>query len=375
MGFRPLYLLAGLFAALSIAGWIAQFSGWLGGHIYVRGPLWHAHEMIFGFAMAVIVGFMFTAVPNWTQRPTPSGMKLAAITCLWLAGRLFILTPWPMLAAAADTGFAIAAAAGIAVPLYASGKSRNYFFVALLLALGGANLAFHLAMAQFIDFKPQLSLQAGMDIILIMMAVMGGRVIPMFTANATPGMQLQRDPRIEFVALGSLVLLAITSLTPAPPTVVGALAVIAALSHVIRLVSWQPWRTAGNPMLWILHVSYAWIVMHLLLRGLSIYGFVSASAATHALTVGAIGGLTLGMMTRTARGHTGHPLQAGRAETAAYILVQLAAAIRTFLPIAAPALYLWSINISGMLWASAFLLFCWRFAPILSQARADGKAG
>ena len=374
MGFRPLYLLAGLFAALSVLGWTAQFAGWMGGHVYVRGPLWHAHEMIFGFALAVVVGFMFTAVPNWTQRPTPSGTKLAVIVFLWLSGRLFILTPWPLLAAVTDTGFAIAAAAGIAVPLYASGKSRNYFFVVLLLALGGANLAFQLAMAQFIDFKAQLSLQAGMDIILIMMAVMGGRVIPMFTANAIPGAQPHRDPRIEFVALASLVLLAITSLTPAPPPVVGTLAVIAALSHAARLVSWQPWRTSGNPILWILHASYAWIIVHLLLRALSIYGFVSASAATHALTVGAIGGLTLGMMTRTARGHTGRPLQAGRAETTAYALVQLAAAIRTFLPIAAPGLYLWSINLSGMLWATAFLLFCWRFAPILWQARADGKA-
>ena len=379
LGFRPFYLLAGSFAAISILCWVGQFAGWLGGHSYLRGPLWHAHEMIFGFAFAVITGFLFTAVRNWTNEPTPTGGTLLAIATLWLAGRLLAPTPWPMLAAAADTAFAIAAAAGIALPMYASRNRRNYFFVALLLAMGAVNLVFHLAMAGIIDFPVQRGLQAGLDIVLIIMAIMGGRVIPMFTANGVPGTQPRRMPWVERTAMGSLILLAvvslIASLVPVPPAILGGLAMIAAVSHAIRLGLWQPLRTFGNPLVWILHASFAWIVIHLLLRALAAFDIVPVSAATHALTVGAIGGLTLGMMTRTARGHSGLPLKAGRAEAAAYVLIQIAAFIRALLPIAAPGLTLWAITASGLLWTAAFTLFVVKYAPILWRPRVDGRPG
>ena len=156
---------------------------------------------------------------------------------------------------------------------------------------------------------------------------------------------------------------------------IGLLAVVAALSHAARLALWKPWRTAHKPILWILHASYAWIVIHLALRALSALELVAASAAIHALTVGAIGGMTLGMMTRTARGHTGRPLETTAAETTAYVLVQLAAATRVLLPIAVPSLYHQSVVVSGLLWTGAFAMFVWQFAPILWQARIDGRPG
>jgi uncharacterized protein involved in response to NO len=375
LGFRPFYLLAGFFAAFSVLCWTAQFAGWLGSRVYLGDPRWHAHEMIFGYAFAVLVGFLFTAGRNWTNRPTPTGMPLAAIAMLWIAGRVLVLTPWTFLTAAADTAFAIAATAGLAVPLVASRNRRNYFFIPLLLGLGAANLAFHLAMAGVIDIPVQRGLQAGLDLILFVVAVMAGRVIPMFTANAIPGTNAVRLPWLERTVLGGTLALLAVDVLGLPPVVIAALAAIAGIAHAVRLVLWKPWVTAGRPIVWILHLSYAWIAVHLGLRVLSEIGAVSASLATHALTIGAIGGITLGMMTRTSRGHTGRALQTTVYETAAYVLVHLAAAARVFLPMLNPELQLTAIIVSGMLWSAAFALFTATYWPILTRARVDGKPG
>jgi uncharacterized protein involved in response to NO len=375
LGFRPLYLGAGLFAALSIAAWTASFgTGWLAGAPALHDPLWHAHEMIFGFAFAVIVGFLFTAVRNWTGQPTPAGAPLAATVALWLAARLLLFSPWPLAAAAADAAFALAAAWGIGVPLYRSGNRRNAFFVALLVAFGAANVAFHLAMAGFFDLPARRFTQLGLDLVLFVMVVMGGRVIPMFTANARQ-VRVRRLAWLEPVALGSVLALLGASLADLPPAAVAACAALAAVANAARISFWRPWATLRHPILWILHASYAWIVAHLALRALAALDLAGASAATHALTVGAIGGLILGMMTRTARGHTGRPLKASAPETAAFVLIQLAAAVRVFLPLAAPAAALLAIQLSGALWTAAFGLFVVKFWPVLTRARIDGRPG
>ena len=375
LGFRPFYLLAGCFASVSVLCWVAQFGGWLGSRVYLGDPRWHAHEMIFGYAFAVIVGFLFTAGRNWTNRPTPTGMPLAAIAMLWLAGRVLVLGPWPFLAAAADTAFAIAATAGLAVPFVASRNRRNYFFIPLLLGLGAANLAFHLAMAGVIGFPVQRGLQAGLDLILFAITVMGGRVIPMFTANAVPGTNAVRLAWLERIVLGGTLALLAVDLFELPPVTVAAIAAIAGVAHTLRLLLWKPWVSAGRPILWILHLSYAWIPVHLALRVLAAFDLVSPSLATHALTVGAIGGLTIGMMTRTSRGHTGRALQATASETASYVLVHLAAAARVFLPLLDAELQLTSIVVSGILWSAAFALFTVTFWPILTRPRLDNMPG
>jgi uncharacterized protein involved in response to NO len=375
LGFRPFYLLAGFFAAVSVLCWVAQFAGWLGSRVYLGDPRWHAHEMIFGYAFAVIVGFLFTAGRNWTNRPTPTGMPLAAIAMLWLAGRVLVLGPWPFLAAAADTAFAIAATAGLALPFVASRNRRNYFFIPLLLGLGAANLAFHLAMAGVIDFPVQRGLQAGLDLILFAITVMAGRVIPMFTANAVPGTHAVRLAWLERIVLGGTLALLAVDLFELPPVMIAAIAAIAGVAHTLRLLLWKPWVAAGRPILWILHLSYAWIPVHLALRVLSAFELVSPSLATHALTVGAIGGLTIGMMTRTSRGHTGRPLQTTASETASYVLVHLAAVARVFLPLLDAELQLTSIVVSGMLWSIAFALFTITFWPILTRPRLDNMPG
>ena len=372
LGFRPFYLGASVFAAASICAWVAQFLGWHAG--WQTDPLWHAHEMIFGFAFAVIVGFLFTAVRNWTGHPTPEGALLAVIVALWLAARVLLAFGMPLASAASDAAFTVAAAWGIGRPLLQARNSRNAFFVALLLAFGAANVAFHLAMSGELGLSPRRLVQLGLDLVLIVMVVMGGRVIPMFTANARQ-VRVRRLPWIEAAALGSVAVLLAGSLAGTPELALAACAAFAACAHGARIALWRPWATLGHPILWILHASYAWIVVHLALRALALAGLLPPNAATHALTVGAIGGLIVGMMTRTARGHTGRPLVPSGTEVAAYVLIQLAALVRVFAPIAVPSLTAASIAASGLLWSSAFGLFVVKFWPVLTRTRLDGRPG
>ena len=375
ISFRPFYLLAGVLATLSIALWTAQLADWTGGSTPLRGPFWHAHEMIFGYAFAVIVGFLFTAGRNWSGQPTPSRSTLVLVVGLWLAARILVLTSWPLPAALADSAFAIAAAAGLGRPLLAARNRRNYFFIALLLALGAANLCFHLAMAGLIALTAPRALQTGLDLLLFSMVVMAGRVIPMFTANGVPGARPARLAWLERASLASVLALLAADALAAPLSVTGAVAAIAAAAHCARLALWQPWRTLGRPLVWILHASYAWIVISLLLRALSSIDLLPASLATHAFTIGAVGGLTLGMMTRTARGHSGLRLEPGKLESAAYLLLQLAVLVRVFVPLAAPGQYLHAAIASGIFWSLAFALFTIRFWPVLLGPRLDGLDG
>jgi uncharacterized protein involved in response to NO len=361
LGFRPLYLLAGGYAALSVGIWALQYLGWAPG----ANPWWHAHEMLFGYAFAVIAGFLLTAVRNWTALPTPSGAPLAAIAALWCAARILAFYSLP-LAAIADLLFAIGVAVGIGRPLIASGNRRNWFFIVLVVALGAASVA-------FVAF-PRVALALGLDIVLFVIAVMAGRVVPAFTNNAVAGAGARRNAALEKAALGALLLLIAADLL-AGQTAAGAIALVAAVLHGWRLVLWAPLSTRGRPILWILHVSYAWLVLHLVLRGLAAFDIVPPALATHALTVGAIGGITLGMMTRTSRGHTARALATGGAELAAYLLVQAAAVVRVLVPLALPAAYAASIGLSALLWSAAFVLFTVTYFPILTAPRLDGKPG
>jgi uncharacterized protein involved in response to NO len=359
LGFRPFYLLAGAYAALGVPVWAMQFLDWLP----IADPLWHAHEMLFGYAFAVIAGFLLTAVRAWTGAPTPTGAALAAIAALWIVARALALFSLPA-AAIADAVFALALAWGIGRPLIAS-RNRNWFFIVLVLALGAASSAFHAL--------PRVALAAGLDLVLLVMVIIGGRVIPGFTNNAILGAGARRIAPLENACIYSVLLLLATDLLDSNYGAVVALA--AAALHAARLALWAPLKTRANPILWILHLSYAWIVAHLALRGYAGFGLAPEALATHALTVGAIGGLTIGMMTRTARGHTGRPLTAGNAEVAAYLLVNLAAAIRVFGPLLLPSTYVLAVLISAIFWSAAFTVFVIVYYPILSRPRLDGQPG
>ena len=374
LGFRPFYLLASLFSALSVLLWAAQYSGYLPS-AYLRGPVWHGHEMLFGYTTAVIAGFLLTAVRTWTNQPTPSGVPLIALAALWVCGRVLVLTPLDMLAAVVNAAFPVAVAVAIGVPLLRSRNVRNYFFMGLLALMGVLILAVHLALQGRFELSPRLGLQLALDVVLFIMAVMGGRVIPMFTNNGIPGTHATRHALVEKLALGTVLLLFVADLLQWNPMEVATIALASALAHGVRLYLWQPWRTLATPLVWILHAAYAWIVAHLALRGLSELGLVAGSIAAHALTVGAIGGLTIGMMTRTARGHTGRPLEADGFELASYLLVQAAALVRVFGGMASPEQHLASIQLSALLWAAAFGLYAVRYWPVLTRPRLDGKPG
>lgn len=361
LGFRPLYFLAGAYAALGVGVWALQYGGWLPG----ANPLWHAHEMLFGYAFAVIAGFLLTAVRNWTGKPTPTGTPLAIIAALWCAARILALYSLSV-AAIADLLFAMAVAIGIGRPLMASGNRRNGFFIVLVVALGAASVAF--------VAYPRIALALALDMVLFVIAVMAGRVVPAFTNNAILGAGARRSAMLEKAALAAiLVLLAADGFGWSAGA--GTIALAAAVLHAWRLVMWAPFSTRGRPILWILHLSYAWLVLHLLLRGLAAFDVVPSVLATHALTVGAIGGITLGMMTRTSRGHTARPLSTGSAELAAYLLVQAAAVMRVLLPLVLPGAYAASIGLSALLWSAAFGVFAITYFPILTGPRLDGKPG
>jgi uncharacterized protein involved in response to NO len=374
LGFRPFYLLASAFASLSVLLWALQYAGFLG-VAAVRGPTWHGHEMLFGFAMAVIAGFLFTAVRNWTQRRTPEGWVLAAIALLWIAARLLVMTPYATAAAVVNAAFPLAVAVGIGIPLVRASNRRNYFFIALMLVASAATLAVHLAAMGAIAWPERLGLQAGLDLVLFVIAVVAGRVVPMFTNNGVPGAGAERKPVVEKLVLASTLVLLAADVIALPAPMLAPLVLVACVAHAWRLALWRPWNTAGNPLVWILHAAYLWIPLHLLLRLLALAELVPAALAVHALTVGAIGGMTLGMMTRTAKGHTGRSLQADRWEVAAYVLVMAAALVRVGLPLAWPASYAASVVTSGVFWSAAFGIYFVRYLPILVRPRIDGRPG
>ena len=374
LGFRPFYLLASVFAALSIALWALQYAGWLG-HAYLSGPVWHAHEMLFGFTLAVIVGFLFTAGRNWSGRETPTGAPLAALAVLWVAGRVLVLTPFGWAAALVNAAFPLAAAVALAIPFLAAKNRRNYFFVGLLVVMAVAVLAVHGIQLGVLDLPGWLGIQVALDVVLFIMVVMGGRVIPMFTNNGVPGASARRDPTLEKLALGAVLAVLLADAMQWHGAPLAVLLVLCTLAHGARLALWQPLKTLRTPLVWVLHAAYLWIVLHLALRSLFELGWIASSLATHALTVGAIGGLTMGMMTRTARGHTGRPLRADGFDVACYAAVLAAAAVRVFVPLAAPGAEVHAMLCSALLWSSGFGLYAVCYWPVLTRARPDGKPG
>ncbi|HEU4826400.1 MAG TPA: NnrS family protein [Dongiaceae bacterium] len=380
LGFRPFFLLAGLFAAFSVPLWLLVFHGLIDPASYLPPTIWHGHEMVFGFAAAVIAGFLLTAAANWTGQTTASGPGLAALATLWLAGRVVMssgadLAPW--IVVVIDTAFLPVLALGLALVLLRAGNRRNLIFPVVLLALGGVNLSIHLSSLGVIAWDPSRGLKVAVDLILVMIGVLGGRVIPSFTKNALPQAKIQLGSKASPLALAALVALALSDIATSDPMITGAIALAAGIINGLRMKGWGSFATAGHPILWILHVGYGWLAVGLVLRGLAdLFAIVPPDAGTHALTVGAIGAMTLGMMSRVALGHTGRSIVPARATVAAYWLVNAAALVRVLAPIVlGGALFQSGIVFAGALWSLAFLLFSIVYLPILVRPRADGRPG
>jgi uncharacterized protein involved in response to NO len=380
LGFRPFFLLAALFAAAAVPLWILIYEGILDPVSHLPPTVWHGHEMIFGFVAAVVAGFLLTASSHWTGWQTASGWKLGGLAGLWVAGRIAMtagshVPAW--LAAGLDVAFLPVVAVGLAIPILRAGNRRNIAFPILLLVLGATNLGIHLAALGVIDCDPARALRVAIDLLLLMIGVLGGRVIPSFTQNALPQVRVKPCPKANVLALLSLAALAIAEAAIGTPGVVGSLALTAGVLNALRMRGWGSLGTARHPILWILHVGYGWLAVGLILRGIGdLSGIISADAGIHALTLGAIGSMTIGMMSRVALGHTGRAITPAALTVAAYWLINAAAVLRVvFAMVSVDALRTASLSASGLLWSLAFLAFVIVYLPILSSPRADGRPG
>ncbi|MBU0828515.1 MAG: NnrS family protein [Gammaproteobacteria bacterium] len=375
LGFRPFYLGAAAYGMLAIPIWIALLLGHISLDLTVSPVLWHAHEMLFGFAVAVILGFLLTAGKAWTGLDTPRGVVLAALAGLWLTARLAaIFAPYGVYVVL-DLLLLPMVGTIFTTVLIRAGNWHNLPLGGVLLLLALANAAFHAALSGLIEIEPVRALHAGLALVVLIESVIAGRVIPAFTMSALPGVRLKVPPLMERAALGTTAIsLALWVLIPPNAFTATALGAAGTL-HVLRLLRWKPMRTRSRPILWVLHLAYAWLPVGLVLLGMSQLGIVGVSSGIHALAVGATGGLIIGMITRTARGHTGRMLQASRLEVAAYLLVASAAVARVLLPLVAPQhLAIWLV-VAATAWGAAFALYLFVYAPWLIATRLDGKDG
>jgi len=378
LGFRPFYSLAAAFAVIAIGLWLVSFTGMAQFGGYLQGVFWHSHEMVFGFAAAVITGFLFTAGRNWTGLPTPTGASLGLIALVWIAGRLLPAFGPAGLGIILDVLFLPLVAVALAIPVFRSGNKRNYKVVALVAAMAILHFVLHLALSgELPAWLSRSSLFAVMDVITVLFAVVGGRVIPAFTRNAVPGSDPVHKQWLEISAFGLLLLLAVATLVGGGVVlyswVLVLLAFLAAAAHALRLAYWQPGVTRGNPLLWMMPVAYSWLPVALLLRGLSGLAIVSPSTWIHALTAGAFTSLMVAMMMRSTLGHTGRKLDASRVDVSIFLMLQLAAITRVLAGIVAD--HRTMTIAAGVFWIIAFAGFLARYAPMLVSSRADGKPG
>jgi uncharacterized protein involved in response to NO len=377
-GFRPFFLGAGLFAVAIVPIWLLVFSGVAPSVAYLDRTAWHAHEMIFGFVIAVMAGFLLTAVANWTQRETVVGVRLAGLFLLWAAGRASMLLAGALprgLAASVDLAFLPVLVFSLARPLWAAKSRRNFLLVGVLSALFMVNLAMHLsALGLVAPSVARRAALAGVDLVLLVVSIIAGRVVPLFTRNATRVAAIRSIPAFDALALAAMAVLSALDLV-VPDTLAASVAAgVAGVLAAARAARWGLQHSSREPLLWVLHIGYSWMVVGLLLRAFSSIGFPS-SLATHALTVGVMGTLTLGMMARVSLGHTGRPLVAPRAATWAFVSISLAAVARVLVPLLWPAWFVPILCVAGALWMLAFALFVIVYAPSLTRSRLDGRPG
>lgn len=379
VGLRPFYLLAAMLAVAWMPLWLAVFVWGLPVPGYFGPLLWHGHEMVFGFTLAVMAGFLLTAVQNWTGFRTATGPALGALALIWLAGRVVVLGAGVLpgwLVMLLDVVFLPLLVAVLVPPIWRARTRRHAVFPLLLLAFATANLVMHLQARGVIAAGGRDALGFVLDGVMLIMVVIGGRVVRAFTASGLPQVPVRQPGWIDAASVASVALVLVVGMVPTAAPLVAWLALVAAALNLWRMRGWRSAATRTVPILWILHVGYLWVVVSLVLRGLAglaLWG--SESSAIHALTVGGIGSLTLGMMSRSALGHTGRRLHAPTSMVCSFWLVNLAALVRVFVPLFLPAGYTHALIGSGMLWTAAYAIFLVVFWPMLTRPRVDGRPG
>jgi uncharacterized protein involved in response to NO len=374
LGFRPFYLLAAFWSVIAIMEWLLELSGSGVRNIgSIPGIQWHAHEMIFGFAATVIVGFALTAVQSWTGLDTPKGFSLMLLAVLWIAGRLGPLVS-PNLAIV-DVLFLPTIAVVIGKLIVQRKMTRNLFLPLILSLLGLLNGLFYLSAYGRMNIDANTVLMASLFLIVMIEIMIGGRVIPSFTANAIAGLHQFKSKNLANITLicsASAFLLYIFSSSNYLTSII---CFLAGCLQLILQWGWRPLATVSKPMVWVLHAAYGWMSLGFIFLGLSSLGILSVYIALHAFGIGATGGLIIGMITRTAMGHTGRKINAGYIEKTCYILVQLTAIIWMIAHVTTGVWFHATIGLAGVCWCLTFILYIFKYLPWLTRARFDEQAG
>lgn len=377
-GFRPFFLGSGIWAAVAIPLWLAVYRGEVAAPSLMTPLVWHAHEMVFGFAAATVAGFLLTAIPNWTGRMPLQGWPLATLVLLWAIGRIAVFLSADIgagAAAIADLSFPLAFLCVVGREIIAGRNWRNLPILAALALLLLGNLLVHLDVLGIAD-TAELGNRIGLVTLLMLISLVGGRIIPSFTHNwlkkARPAVKPPiPEGRFDRAAL-VVTALALAAWALAPNATITAWANLAAGGAVaLRLSRWRGLRTWKEPLLLVLHVGYAWLALGLLLLGLNRFiEVLPATAALHALTVGAVGTMTLAVMTRAALGHTGRSLTAGPGTKMIYLLITLAAVLRMVSPLAGEGAAV-VLSLAGVAWSGAFGLFAILYGGMLARPRGQ----
>lgn len=379
-GFRPFFLGGATWAIVVLTLWLCALAGAITLPTGFDPLAWHRHEMLFGFVGAVVSGFLLTAIPNWTGRLPIAGTPLLALFALWLAGRLAVLFSASVgmgPAAGLDVGFYLVLAALTGREVLAA-KNRNLPMVGLVLLFGGANAVDHAAALGLVADEG-LGWRCGLALVVVMISLIGGRIIPSFTRNwlTKQGVRegLPGQPgRYDLVTIG-VTAAAMACWIAAPDSGTAGIALgVAGVLQAVRLARWKGVRTVRDPLVIILHVGYAWIPVGLLLLAGSVLNpAILRSAAIHALTAGAMATMILAVMTRATLGHTGRDLHAGPATVAIYAFICLGAVLRVTAALGVID-YTLGMEVAGLAWGAAFLVFIAAYGPILLAPRVGEKS-
>ena len=363
--FRLLFLGAALFASLGMTLWsVFLHLGWMP-ETTLSPLLWHGHEMLFGFASALVGGFLLTAVANWTGHATSTPLSLLFLVTLWLAARVAFLVPGTPydITATVDCLYFPVLAVMIGIPIFRKRDYWHFIVIGILAGLATLDVLFHLSVTGHIGLSPTQVLIWVIDFLSVMMVVVGGRIVPFFTERRVTG--VKRIRWVERTTNAAPMLLTVVDIVAPGSLYVGVLSSALVALILIRMYGWKPWAVLQEPMLWVMHLGYLWLAVGFALRGISLlgHGFPELTAL-HAITAGALGSLAIGMMTRVPLGHTGRAMQAGKVMTVAFVLVNIAGLLRAAVP------SLWPL--AGMLWVLTFGIYFVRFLPIhFGSLRAD----
>ena len=370
--FRPLFFCAALAASLGMLAWGAFLHfGWLPSAALQNPFYWHAHVMLYGFASALVGGFLLTASANWTGIATTTRRSLGLLTATWVVARVLLLTPLPFwIGALFDVGYLFGLVFLVGRVLWLSKNKRNAFLIGILLFFAGLDIAFYAGVLAGNGVVPTRALIGTVDLLMVLMLAIGGRVIPFFTGRKLSGHTMWTNKYLIFAVNGGGALVLLCGLFGVPSRPRGVLMLIVAMLALIRLIGWRGWRAWREPMLWVLHLGYFWLVIGLIVRGLALLGIYAMPEidTLHGITVGALGTLSLAMMVRVAQGHSGVPIQSNATLTTMFALPSVAAILR--LGFNQPGGWIWA----ALAWFIAYAIYLVAIGPLLVRGRVAAAA-